>query len=165
MNQKELSNLLSITPSAISIWKKSNPDFEACYEGNKINQEKLIKHFYERIKELEDRNNSDNSEKKKKWDAYKSEIQVKLMTSELVNKHEYIQTEVERFLIIKQAILELPERLQTPLALSDEQKGLINNICRSILEETKKTFINKSKEWINRLIESSSIVEEKDNEE
>lgn len=160
-----LSKVLGISITAIKSWE-STRDFGTCYEGDKISLEKTCRWLYEWKVELDEQKTEEESPKSVKafWDGKKSEATYKTMVQELVSKAEYIQTEIERMSIIKQAIMDIPDKLAVDLALSPEQQNLVKQTCKSTLERAKSTFKGRTKDWLE-IINSKSLRIENDSPE
>lgn len=162
----ELSELLGVNPVTIRGWNGSK-SLSKAKEGSKYNLKLVLKYIYESSKQIEEElgeRSSSASESKKYWDSKKSEIQVKEMLSELIPKKEYIETEKERFLIVKEQVLNIPNKLSSDLALTLPQKQLVESTCLYIIENIKDTFKDRAKIW-NEFINAPLLTLQKEMEE
>ena len=150
VTQSKFAELIGVSVTSIRAWKTGH-DFADCYEGTDIVLEKAVRFLYDWKEEIrttkEEANQTGASEEKKKWDAKMAEHKYKMMVEEVIPKDEYLQTEKERFLIIRDSVKALPEQLAPLLGLDAPQKKLVESTCRSALENMKKTFKGRSKDW------------------
>lgn len=151
VSRTAFAKILGITPNSVKIWESSR-GFDAAYDGDKINVAKACKWLYQWKVELEEAESSANSNTDKDyWQAKKTEAQYKILVEELIPKGEYLAQERERILILKQAVMSIPDKLASELALSDPQKRLVAQTCKAVLETAKDTYKGRVKEWLEIL--------------
>lgn len=147
ISKTELGTLLGKSTTTIQNWSNDSSKLGKCIdESGKIDLCKVVKWLYE-WKEEEANKKDNSSDEKKFWDAKRSEASYKEQIQELVPKTPYLQTEKERFLLVKSAVLNLPEKLSPELGLTPAQRKVVENSCRSIIEGLKNTFKNRNKDW------------------
>lgn len=147
ISKTEFGTLLGKSSTTIQNWSNDSSKLGKCLdESGKVDLLKVVKWLYE-WKEEEANKKDNSSDEKKYWDAKRSEASYKEQIQELIPKKPYLQTEKERFLLLKSAVLNLPEKLSPELGLSPGQRSVVENSCRAIIEGLKETFRGRTKDW------------------
>jgi len=158
LTKTELATVLNISLPTITNWKTSR-DFEICMDGDKVNLGKTARWLYKW--KCEEEKDQDEDEGLKAIKLKTAIINYRKLIEELVPKGEYLQTEKERFNIIRQSILNIPDQLAPDLNLNPAQKELVSNICRSIIQNLKQTFQGRENDWIDFI---NSHIEKKESD-
>lgn len=148
VSRTAFAKLLGVTTNAVKSWELSR-DFGTCYSGDKVNLEKAVRWLYEwKLEAEESTHEEDPKSVKAYWDGKKAEATFKVMVGELVSKTDYINTEKERMSILKDGIMDIPNKIAPDLNLNEAQRNQVKVVCASVLELAQKTFKNRLKDWM-----------------
>jgi len=161
ITKSELASILGVSTTAIDSWRTTR-DFNSCYVDSKINLILAFKWLYDWKNELADSSSTDASEQKKFWDAQRSKVNYLMMVESLVPKLEYIQSEKERFHLLKAGVMSLPDQLAPELNLNPDQVDLVEQKCRAVIHGLKDTYGKRKADW-EEVINSKIEVVEYDN--
>lgn len=158
----KLAKLIGISPAALSTWD-STKGFKSAKVGTQYDVYLVLPILYKCLKEEELKNKStdkeSSSEKKKEFEAKIKEFEYRELIKDIVPKREYIETEKERFVTLVSGIMELPNRIAKSLGLDPEQKTVVRQDCKTLIERTKETFQGRVKEWKEYVNEAMKVEE------